>query len=185
MRGRIQSLALALLLAAPLVAQQPERWLHLRVEHSRDGELVRVNIPLALAEKVLPAIHSHKLKNGKVKIRRAHVDEVDLRAILEAVRQTRDGEFVTVESKNENVRVAKSGGYLLIQVRETKGDKLETVDIKLPMSVVEAALSGPADELDLLAAIRALSAHGDAVLIEVRKTNETVRVWVDTKSTQD
>jgi hypothetical protein len=79
------------------------------------------------------------------------------------------------------VRVAKAGGYLLVKVQEGKG-KSEKVDIKIPFSVVEALLSGEQDELDVLAAVRALSAHGDTELVTVTDKSETVRIWVDSKN---
>lgn len=164
---------------------QGERWLHVRVEKTgTDGELVRVNVPLALAEKVLPAIQEGRLREGRLRLGRRDFDNVDLRAILEAVRETRDGDFVIVETRREKVRVSKSQGYLLVKVDEEKG-KGTKADVKLPMSVVEALLSGSKDEINLAAGIRALAAHGDAVLVEVRDKNETVRIWVDGKNTAD
>src|SRR5712692_8054670 len=46
-----------------------DRWLHVRVISSdAKGETVRVNVPLELAEKVLPAINKHRLHDGKVRI---------------------------------------------------------------------------------------------------------------------
>lgn len=176
--------------AAP--AQQ-EKWLHVSVVSSdAKGETVRVNVPLSLAEKVLPAINKDKLQAGKIKVSEFKVEGVDIRAIFDAVKTTRDGEFVTVESKDETVRVAKEAGYLLVKVSETKpvrdakeGEqktRTERVDVKVPMSVVEALLSGGKDELDLVAAIRALAVHGDAVLVTVEDHHNKVKVWVDSKN---
>src|ERR1700739_871072 len=46
-----------------------DRWLHVRVISSdTKGETVRVNVPLELAERVLPAIHQDRIHDGKVKI---------------------------------------------------------------------------------------------------------------------
>jgi hypothetical protein len=50
---------------------------------------------------------------------------------------------------------------------------------------VDALLSGPTDELDLAAGIRALQQHGDAELVRVKEKDQTVRIWVDTKNTAD
>lgn len=168
------------------------KWLHVRViEEGEKGESVRVNIPLALAEAILPSIKVKHFDKGKVKLEdhmRAHIEEVDLRAILDAVKTAQDGEFVTIESKSkESVRVAKKGGYLLVEVRERDkdGKDREKVDVKIPMTVVEALLSGGKDELDILAAIRALARHGDTELVSVQDRNTTVRVWVDSKNTSE
>ena len=60
---------LALVLFASLTAQaaSPERWLHVRVEESGpNAENVRVNVPLSLAEKVLPSIQAEHIDHGKL-----------------------------------------------------------------------------------------------------------------------
>ena len=170
-------------------AQPPERWLHVRVEEfGNGGELVRVNLPLSVAEKVLPAVKVKKPQNGKIKLNHIRIEDVDLRAVLEAVRDGADGEYVTVESKrkNETVRVAKKAGYLVVEVREQKeGVESERVDVTMPMVLVDALLSGANDEIDLLAAIRVLRTLGDTELVRVKDKRNTVRVWVDSKNTAE
>jgi hypothetical protein len=174
-----------------------DKWLHVTVNSkTANGETVRVNVPLSLIEKVLPAINKDKLHSGKIRINECRVEGVDLRAVLEAVKGAKDGEFVTVEGPRENVRVAKENGYLIVKVRDMKRHRAkdetpdkagqpveERVDVKIPFSVVEALLSGANDELDLVAAIRALAAHGDSILVSVEDHENTVRVWVDSKNT--
>lgn len=170
-----------------------EKWLHVSVNsNSPDGERVRVNVPLSLAEKVLGAINKDKLQAGKIRIHQAEMNGIDLKAILEAVKTSRDGEFVTVEGKRQNVRVAKEGGHLLVKAEETKTrqdkdgnstQRKEKVDVRLPMSVVDALLSGGTNELDLLAAVRALAAYGEGVLVTAEDGKDTVRIWVDSKNT--
>jgi hypothetical protein len=172
-----------MILASAVLAAAADRWLHIRVDEAGPhGERVRVNIPMEVAEKVLPAIHTEDLHNGKVKVNEAEFDGVDLRVLLEAVRTTKDNEFVTVESDHENLRVAKAGGNLLIQVRE---NKVEKVDISVPLQVVEALLAGGKDELDLLGAIRALSAYGDVTLVTVQDESSKVRIWVDSQNASE
>lgn len=199
------ALTLALVAAGAAVApivraqsgtQSADRWLHMSVNSKdADGETVRVNVPLSLVEKVLPAISKDKLQAGKIKVREFEMNGVDIRAVLDAVKNTKDGEFVTVESRKEHVRVAKENGYLVVKVRETRAPRKseksddkpaapveERVDVRVPMTVVEALLSGAKDELDLVAAIRALSAHGDSILVTVEDRRNTVKVWVDSKN---
>jgi len=179
------------------LAMAAERWVHIKVvETGEEGERVRINIPLSLAEKVLPTIKADKFCNGKVKVNELTVNEVDLRALLEAVRTSQDNEYVTVESRHENVRVAKAGGYLLVKVREArdtdkKGAKPEhgkpssNVDIRIPFTVVNALLSGGKDELDVVAALRALGEYTDLELVTVDDDSSTVRIWVDSKNVAD
>jgi hypothetical protein len=167
--------------AALATARSEDRWLHVKVDDTgSEGEKVRVNVPLSLAERVLPCIHADNLEGGKVKIQ-GDVKGVDLRALVDAIRTTGDNEFVTVEDRHQHVRVAKMGGNLLIKVRE-EHDR-SRVDVKVPFTVVDALLSGGQDELDVAAAIRALRAHGDTELVTVNDNSQTVRIWVDSRNT--
>ena len=101
-----------------------------------------------------------------------------------------------MESDRQNVRVAKESGYLLVKVtenpawREKHVDQQsgsekprhhgpENVEVRIPMDVVDALLSGNRDELDILAAVKALARHPDLAIINVSDAHNTVRVWVD------
>jgi hypothetical protein len=163
-----------------------DRWLHVRVESSNpQGERVRVNVPLDLAEKVLGTVKHEHLRNGKVRINLSDENGVDVRALLDAVRTTKDGEFVTVQSNNEDVRVAKEAGYLHVRVFSKHGDKKDRVEVRVPMKVVDALLSAGKDELDIVAALRVLASQGDTELVSVKDSENTVRVWLDSKSSAD
>jgi len=178
-----------------------DRWLHVRVVSTDNkGETVRVNVPLELAEKVLPAINKDRLHNGKITIDRGEMGEIDCRALFNALKDTKDGEFVTVQAHDSDVKVAKQGGYMLVHVvekrwtegkdgketKDAKSTEKSHIEVKVPMKVVEALFSGGKDELDVLAALRALSAHGgDTELVSVKDEENTVRVWLDSKSSAD
>jgi len=169
-------------------SKSTERWLHVRVISTEaKGETVRINIPLELAEKVLPTINKDRLKDGKVRIDEACMHDVDLRNMLDAVRTAKDGEFVTVQSDDSDVRVAKKEGHLIVHVLDKKNDKDKKaqVEIKIPMKVIDALFSAGKDELDLVAALHALSAQGDTELVSVKDTENTVRVWLDSKNVTD
>ena len=77
---------LAVLLAGTVWAASPERYLHVRVSNPTTHELVRVNVPLSLAEKIIPAINHGQLRNGKVQFGAFTADNVNLRAILDALK---------------------------------------------------------------------------------------------------
>jgi hypothetical protein len=166
------------------------RWLHVRVVNmDSKEETVRVNVPLELAEKVLPTINHDRLHNGKVSFDSAECKGVDLRALADAVRTSKDGEFVTVQAPDADVRVAKQNGRLIAHVLDKKhhgeerhGHRSE-VEVKVPMKVVDALFSAGKDELDIVAALRALSTQGDTELVSVKgEDNESVRVWLDSKN---
>jgi hypothetical protein len=217
-RGTLKTaslIAAAALLLAPLATfaqtnspSSSDRWIHVRVTSTDSkGETVKVNVPVDMAEKILPAINKDRLHAGKVRIDNGDMDGVDIRAILDAVRTAKDGEFVTVQAPDADVRVAKEGGFLLIHVTEKnehheKAAKLEKgengeraekmvsvsphrVEVRVPMKVVDALFSGEKDELNVLAALRALSASGDTELVSVKSDDNTVRVWIDSKNIAD
>ncbi len=167
-------------------ASSHDRWLHVRVSNPGKGEeIVRVNVPLELAEKVLPTINKNRLHSGKVRFDDVDCHGVDLRALVEAVRTSKDGEFVTVQNKDSDVRVAKQNGYLFVHVFEKNRPKKSQVEVKVPMKVVDALFSAGKDELDLVAALHALSSQGDTELVSVKDEENTVRVWLDSKNVTD
>ena len=167
-------------------SEKGERWLHVRVICTDGkGDTVRVNVPLELAEKVLPAVNHDRLHNGKVKIDNSDINDVDLRAIMDAIRSAKDGEYVTVQGNDNDVRVAKEGNHLIVHVVDKEGPKKSQVEVKVPMKVVEALLSAGKDELDLVAALHALSSQGDVELVSVKDSENTVKVWLDSKNVAD
>jgi hypothetical protein len=169
-------------------AAKGERWLHVRVIcNDAKGETVRVNVPLELAERVLPAVNHDRLHDGKVKIDSAKVEDVDLRALMDAIRTAKDGEYVTVQGNENDVRVAKESNHLIIHVvdKGKGGSKNSQVEIKVPMKVIDALLSAGKDELDLVAALHALGAQGDTELVSVKDRENTVKVWLDSKNVSE
>lgn len=203
------ALLLAVLLRAAPIAQaagqtaakteappSAERWLHVAVTcKNEDGERVRVNVPISLARTVLGSIQKGDLNHGIVHLNNAHVDDIDVRAILKAVKSAQDGEFVTVEGRDANVQVRKQGGMLLIHVVDRSGKHIhidkakpgvqENVDVRLPLEVADALFSGAADELNVSAALDVLAKHDHLELVSVQDSENTVRIWLDTKTTQD
>ena len=184
--------AAGLLLSQAGLSQTPagpstkDRWLHVRVENKETkDETVRVNVPLEMAEKVLPTIHKDQLQYGKVRLREMD-SGVDLRALLDAVRSSRDGEFVTVQQKDVDVKVSKQNGYLFVHVvnKQARANAAQ-VEVKLPMKVVDALFSAGSDELDLVAGVRALYGQPDTELVSVRDRQNVVRVWLDSKNISD
>jgi hypothetical protein len=168
-------------------ASSKDRWLHVRVDNpDRKEETVRVNVPLELAEKVLPTINKDRLQNGKVKVDKFDSEGIDVHALVEAVRTAKDGEFVTVQSHDCDVRVAKQNNYFLVHVYDRKdSSKKSRVEVKVPMKVVDALFSAGKDELDLVAGLHALASQGDTELVSVKDEENTVRVWLDSKNVSD
>lgn len=167
-------------------SSRSEKWLHVRVISTNDkGETVRVNVPLELAAQVLPAIDHDRLHDGKVKIGCMDCNGVDIRSLFEAVKNTKDGEFVTVQSKDADVKVAKKDGMFLVHVHDKYKPKMSQVEVTVPMKVVEALLSGDKDELNLVAGLHALASQGNMDLVTVKAEDSTIHVWMDSNSTAD
>jgi hypothetical protein len=174
--------ALILLVGGSTAFAGDTHWLHVYVEDKGgDGEKVRVNVPFSLIEAVIPLIDEAEFSDGKIRINDDDFTSEDMHRILKAVREAEDGEYVTVEGVDENVRVHKKGDYLKVNVVEgsKRSDADETVDVQIHMSVLEALTSGEPDELDVLAAIEALGKHGGGEFVVVKSDDEMVRVWVD------
>jgi Zn-dependent alcohol dehydrogenase len=163
-------------------AASNDRYLHVKVEDPKNGESVNVSLPLAMAQKILPTINRGELHDGRVTISDASLNGVDVRALRDAIRTAPDNEFVTVKSNDSDVRVAKSNGNLIVHVRDkTNGDA--KVDVTVPMKVVDALFStAKNNELDVAAALRALSEAGDTLLVTVQDAAQQVRIWVDSRA---
>jgi hypothetical protein len=171
--------------ASVLAAPPPERYLHVKVEDAKEGESVNVNLPLSIAEKILPTVNKGELRDGHVTINKSDLDGIDVKGLLDAIRTAPDNEFVTVKQKDQDVRIAKSNGNLIVHVRST-GQEKQNVDITIPLKVVDALFSTAKDnELNIVAALHELSDAGDALLVTVQDASQHVRVWVDSKSSSD
>ncbi len=177
-------LLVVLLAGSALWAATPERYLHVRVSNPTTHELVRVNVPLSLAEKLIPAINHGDLRNGKVHIGDLSADNVNLRAILEALKTAPEGEFVTVQQNDSEVHVAKEHGQMVVHV-VGKNSK-EKVDVTIPWAVAQALISDTTEnQLNVEAGIKALENTGDITLVSVIGHDESVRVWIDSRSTDE
>jgi len=177
------ALALVALLAAGTAAAAGDMWIHVRVDEGDGGARVKVNLPLTMAEQavqMIPEEHSH----GRVHAGKVHIDGLDhtditvseLRELWNDLRDSADATLIEVEDDGERVLVTKSGGYLLVDVQGSDG---EQVDVRVPGAVVDALLSGEGEELDLSAALRALSASGAGELVAVTDDETQVRIWID------
>ena len=178
MERRLLGFGIALLLAATPAAAA-ERWLHVHVvDHGDDGDTVRVNVPLSTIESLLPLVKSEEFSGGKLRFSDHDVEGVDFRAMWKALRASGDTDFLTVDGTQGHVRVSRSGRYLLATV-EGRRDDPENVKVRVPVAVLDALFSSGENEVDLLAALRALSDEGDGELVRVESDDSQVRVWID------
>lgn len=177
-RGRLAAAALIALCAAAGPAAADDLWLHVAVDEGPEGARVRVNLPLTMAETALGIIPEEELRGGKVRFEDSEITVAELRRLWNELQDAPDATFVEVEETEQNVRVSKSGGYMLVKVVES-GEASQQVDVRIPAAVVDALLAGEGEELDIVGAVRALAAHGAGELVTVTDDETKVRVWVD------
>ena len=182
MKKALPLLAVLLLAGTIALAAAPERYLHVRVTNPTTHEMVRVNVPLSLAEKIIPAINNGDLRDGKVHVGGLDANNVNVRAILEALKTAPEGEFVTVQQSDSDVHVAKEHGQLVVHVIDKRSK--EKVDVTIPWDVAQALISDTSEnQLNIEAAIKALeNIAGDVNLVSVVSNDESVRVWIDSRS---
>ncbi len=184
--AKFRGLLLPLLacLVLPVASQAEQRWLHIRVDESGpEGEKVRINVPIELAEAIMPTIESEGFRKGIIRLYGLSESEVDLPKLIAALRDARDGEYVRVDSQDEKVRIRKEDGRLLIDVDES-GAAAEKVHISIRMEVLQAMLTERNNELDALAALQVIGEE-DGMLVTVDSEDETVRIWVDDESGEE
>ena len=196
MRKSIQAgiglLALAAASAAP-VAAQTTPWLHVRVEEAKDSSKVSVNLPLSVVEAVLRASPDLIERHGRIRFDREHrhgLKLADLRRAWKELAAAGDAEIVSVESDDENVKVVRKGDVVQVFVdqkprndKEGKAKKgAEQVRVEIPVSLVDALLSGEGEEANMEAAILELKKRrGD--IVRVQDDDSHVRVWIDEQNT--
>ena len=189
-------LALSVLPAATAAAQTGTAWLHVRVEEAKEASKVSVNLPMTVVEAILKASPEMIEKHGKVHFGEEHgLKMADIRKAWKALAQVGDAEFVTVESEDENVRVARKGDLVQVFVdarpkagkeaagKAGKPGKPEEVRVEVPVSLVDAFLSGEGEEGNFDAAIAELQKRrGD--IVRVKDDDSNVRIWIDEQNTQ-
>jgi len=161
-------------------AQAKAPWLHLEVkEGGEPSESIKVNLPLSMVEVALNVIKHEKLKDGCFKLdTHGKLSIAELKQLWMEVKKAGEAEFVSVEKKEESVKVSRSGEFLLVKVTDLKG-KQTHVDIKVPLPVVDALFSGSGEELNLKAAIQSLQQTKSGEILTVQDQNTQVRLWVE------
>lgn len=179
-------LALAVLPAAQAAAQTGTAWLHVRVEEAENASKVAVNLPLSVVQAVLKASPEMIERHGKIHLgHEHHMKMEDLRRVWRELAAVGDAELVTVESEDENVKVMRKGDLVQVFVdkkartdKDGKPVKGEEVRVEVPVSLVDALLSGEGDEANIEAAVAELQKRrGD--IVQVRDDDTHVRVWID------
>jgi len=165
---------------APKSAAEVTPWIHVRVEEPRNESRVNVNLPLGVVQAALAAAPDRVMSHGQFHVNNGHdLSVADMRRIWAEIKKTPEGDMVTVDQKDEHVRVSRRGDRLEVRTEKAGG---EQVRVDLPLAVVDALFTAPGDSLDVAAALRELQTlRGDIVTVHDEK-DTTVHVWIDTQA---
>ena len=174
---RIAAVALVLMIAAPVAAEQPMRWLNVHVQEATDGTDVRVHLPMETVLAMMRAIDVDEFDQGRVRL---DVDDADIDwpTLMTAVRDAPDGEFVTATSDDADVTVRKIDGMLTVDVDE-KGGSHAKVRVRGPSELLDAFAVDEDNRLDIAAVIERLADLPGHDIVQVEADDATVRVWVE------
>jgi hypothetical protein len=172
--------------AAAMASGADDKWIHIKVD---DGdEQVMVNLPLSLVRAALAIIpeevHQEVRHEMEVGFDELHMEWDELLQFWEAVKEAPEAKFVTVQTRDEKIEVMKKGQYVLVQTSEV-GEHGTQIDVKFPLAVIDALLSGGEGRLNFEAAIEALANEGYGHLVSVRDGDDTVKIWIDDKNESD
>jgi hypothetical protein len=172
---------LALTFAGTAAADQ---WIHVKVQSQLDEELVTVNLPFSMLHAAVAMIPADAKARGELAIDDLDMDWNELMTLWGEIKNAPEATFVTVKTRDENVVVKKEGEFVLVRTTEHSEHGAD-VNVKFPLTVVDALLSGPEGTFDFAGAIEALAAYGPGELVTVRDGDETVRVWIDDRNETD
>jgi hypothetical protein len=179
--------AVSVLPVAMAAAQSGTPWLHVRVEEARKASKVHVNLPLTVVEAALKSMPELIEEHGCLRLGNHHQMKLaDFRRVWKELAAVGDAELVSVESDDENVKVMRKGDLLQVFVdkKAEDGEKgAEQVRVEVPVSLVDALLSGEGDEVNVQAAVAELrNRRGD--IVQVHDDDSHVRVWIDEQNAQ-
>ncbi len=162
--------------------QGSEPWIH--VEISGDsGADVNLNLPLAAVTAMLALAPETIVQDGQLQLGDSEVSVSAIREMWRELRAAGDVEFVTIQQDDQDVRIARQGDMILVNVTDRDGNGDEEVRVEIPVPVVDALLSGDGDTLNIRAAADELSTlRGE--LVRVIESDNNIRVWIDESPTQ-
>ena len=187
-------------------AQDPQPWIHLDMTGER-GANMNLNLPLAAIEAAL-AMAPEAVVDGDGQLQLGGDRQIPVTAIRTAWAQLRDAgdvEIANIRDGRQSIRVAREGDTILVDVTGTDDggegeegghdddadhdgpdrdrDFVGEVNVRVPVSVVDALLSGTGETLDVRAAIQELAAlRGE--MVQVDHPDGRIRVWIDESPTQ-
>jgi len=163
-------------------APQPEPWVHVEVSGDSD-ENMHLNLPLAALEAALAIAPNTVVRDGQLRLGTEHEIPVSaFRDLWRELRDVGDAEFATIQHDGRDVRIARDGGTIFVDVSGPDGVDAGAVHVEIPLLVVDALLSGDGETLDVRAAIQELGTLRGEVVRVIADNN--IVIWIDESPTQ-
>lgn len=166
------------MLAGITFAEAPTRWINVHVLDLSDNTKVDVRVPLSLVSVALDCVKTDQLANGKLKLKLEDTD-VDFKAIWQELRKHDNTDFVKVDSPDANVTVSRKGALLLVNVIEKTEKDPGTIEVKIPVTLMDALAQSGSDEIDLKAFVTELGKMTAGDLVTVKQKDAEVRIWIE------
>jgi hypothetical protein len=182
----ITTVAALMLLPSTRLRAEGKPWIHIQVrEHDGSKTKVDVNLPLSVVQVAIDAAPDKIISNGHIRIdhhRHHDLSISDLRRMWQELRDAGEAHFVEVEDEHEKVSVFREGDLIRIEVTDLDDEpESETVNVKVPISVVDALFSGDGEELNVRDALELLKDQRGEI-VRVEGGDADVRIWIDERS---
>jgi len=195
-RSRFAAAATVLLLSALAQAGSHGKWINVHVRQASEQTTVDVRLPLDFIALALDAVDTPEFRHGKMRLDFKHHDrdgdvksdgdgkaradqpDVNWVTLLKKMKDLPEGEYVKVDSPDAKISIKRAGGLFLIHVDEQKDEKT-TVDVRLPVALLDAVSVDENQELDVKAFVAQLDKLETGDLVRVSGDDADVRIWVE------
>jgi hypothetical protein len=179
-RHALAALAIIVLvagLAGPAAADEPTRWLNVHVTEPGTETNVEVHLPLSLVVSVIDSINVEGFEAGKIDLELDDAD-IDWPAVLAAVAEAPDGEFVRAKTQDADVSIVKRQAMIYVDVTEHEGDNA-VVKVTLPVALLQSLNIDNQNKVDVKALLGSIDQLPDGELVRVTSDDANVRIWVE------
>jgi hypothetical protein len=129
-----------------------------------------------MVEVALNVVKDESIKGGKLRLQMTDVTVADMKEVWNELKKARNAEFGTLQKQSETVHVAKHGDVVIVKV--IKGQKT-TVDLRVPVPLVDALLEGSGNELNVRGALLAIRQTNGGDILKVTDHETHFRIWID------
>jgi hypothetical protein len=166
-------------LSAPIASaasssRQDVVWLHVEVkDEGGDHTKVKVNLPLSLIEVVVDSIDKREFMSRLEE----KAPSLDIPRLWHEIRKAELGEFVTVESDKEHIKVWKDRDAFRISVKE-EGETEPNMMVRIPLEIMDFVFDSKGKSFSFQELVESLRGHLPLTLVEGRHKDESVRIWL-------